>query len=346
MPVIDALACPFQRAALLVARWSGARRDEIRRCRSTAWTATPTAPRDCASRAARPTSERVVPLHQDAAAALQQVIDLRKRRARATLHRRAHRRGDPLPVHEPRQAALNPLPVRDPDPAGLQDRRPGAPRRARRHRTRHRHRPPLPPHRRHPARRARREAAHDHEGPRPHVGEHGARLRPDQRPASAARLPGSTRTRSDDRRASRRKSSATARSPTPRSTGSRPTSSRPSSSSGRCLRLPGRRAVRVRPLPHLREVRHHARIRAASPRPPQGRAGARRSTPPLTAGTAKSNVTAAQADASSSSSPSSASPSTIQTTTHRRMILTCPHKVVPGLRFGASVRVRPDAEDP
>ena len=37
-------------------------------------------------------------------------------------------------------------------------------------RTRHRHRPPLPPHRRHPARRARREAAYDHEGPRSHAG--------------------------------------------------------------------------------------------------------------------------------------------------------------------------------
>ena len=31
MPVINEIACPFQRAALLVARWSGARRDEIRR---------------------------------------------------------------------------------------------------------------------------------------------------------------------------------------------------------------------------------------------------------------------------------------------------------------------------
>jgi hypothetical protein len=30
MPIINAITCPFQRAALLVARWSGARRDEIR----------------------------------------------------------------------------------------------------------------------------------------------------------------------------------------------------------------------------------------------------------------------------------------------------------------------------
>ena len=30
MPVINQITCPFQRAALLIARWSGARRDEIR----------------------------------------------------------------------------------------------------------------------------------------------------------------------------------------------------------------------------------------------------------------------------------------------------------------------------
>ncbi len=78
MPVIDAIACPFQRAALLVARWSGARRDEIRRL-----------PVDCLDRYPEGTArlrlpgrktykERVVPLHEDAAQALQAVIDLRK----------------------------------------------------------------------------------------------------------------------------------------------------------------------------------------------------------------------------------------------------------------------------
>jgi integrase len=78
MPVIDAIGCPFQRAALLVARWSGARRDEIRRL-----------PMDCLDRYPDSTArlrlpgrktykERVVPLHEDAAQALQAVIDLRK----------------------------------------------------------------------------------------------------------------------------------------------------------------------------------------------------------------------------------------------------------------------------
>jgi integrase len=78
MPAIDALACPFQRAALLVARWSGARRTEIQKL-----------PIDCLDRYPDGTArlrlsgrktyrERVVPLHEDAAEALQKVIDLRR----------------------------------------------------------------------------------------------------------------------------------------------------------------------------------------------------------------------------------------------------------------------------
>jgi integrase len=78
MPVINQIPCPFQRAALLVARWSGARRDEIRRL-----------PLDCLDRYPDGTprlrlpgrktyKERVVPLHKDAGAALQHLIDLRR----------------------------------------------------------------------------------------------------------------------------------------------------------------------------------------------------------------------------------------------------------------------------
>jgi integrase len=78
MPVIDEITCPFQRAALLAVRWSGARRDEIRRL-----------PLDCLDRypdgtprlrlpARKTYKERTVPLHQDAADALQALIDLRK----------------------------------------------------------------------------------------------------------------------------------------------------------------------------------------------------------------------------------------------------------------------------
>ena len=78
MPVINEITCPFQRAALLVARWSGARRDEIRHL-----------PLDCLDHYPDGTprlrlpgrktyKERMVPLHQDAGDALQKVIDLRK----------------------------------------------------------------------------------------------------------------------------------------------------------------------------------------------------------------------------------------------------------------------------
>ncbi len=78
MPVIGQITCPFQRAALLTARWSGARRDEIRHL-----------PLDCLDHYPDGTprlrlpgrktyKERVVPLHQDAADALQTLIDLRK----------------------------------------------------------------------------------------------------------------------------------------------------------------------------------------------------------------------------------------------------------------------------
>ena len=78
MPVINEITCPFQRTALLIARWSGARRDEIRHL-----------PLDCLDRYPDGTprlrlpgrktyKERMVPLHQDAGDALQHLIDLRK----------------------------------------------------------------------------------------------------------------------------------------------------------------------------------------------------------------------------------------------------------------------------
>src|SRR5262249_24697551 len=72
------ITCRFQRAALLIARWSGARRDEIRHL-----------PIDCldhypdgAPRLRLPGrktyKERIVPLHQDAADALRALIELRE----------------------------------------------------------------------------------------------------------------------------------------------------------------------------------------------------------------------------------------------------------------------------
>jgi integrase len=78
MDAIRSLRCPFQRAALLTARWSGARRGEIVRLTC-----------DCLDRYADGTArlripagktmkERMVPLHEEAAEALKTVILLRK----------------------------------------------------------------------------------------------------------------------------------------------------------------------------------------------------------------------------------------------------------------------------
>lgn len=77
MAVIRALPCPYRRAALLVARWSGARRDEIRRL-----------PVDCLDRypdgtprlrlpVGKGRSERVVPLTEEAAEAIRALQALR-----------------------------------------------------------------------------------------------------------------------------------------------------------------------------------------------------------------------------------------------------------------------------
>jgi integrase len=78
MPIINEITCPFQRAALLVARWSGARRDEIRHlaidCLDHYLDGTPR----LRLPGRKTYKERAVPIHQDAADALQKVIDLRK----------------------------------------------------------------------------------------------------------------------------------------------------------------------------------------------------------------------------------------------------------------------------
>jgi hypothetical protein len=233
MPVINQITCPFQRAALLIAHWSGARRDEIRHL-----------PIDCLDHYPDGTprlrlpgrktyKERVVPLHQDAADALQALIELRENGTERPFTDPPHGREDPLPVHEPWQAAVALQPVQHPDPAGLRGGRAGRPRRQeeRPGRPWHHLRPPLPPHGRNPARRTRRQAAHHHEGPGPLLSLHGARLRPDQRPGGPARLQVRPGPRRGHRRAGRARCEVRRPTPTRRSTGSRPTSSRPSSNS-------------------------------------------------------------------------------------------------------------------
>lgn len=70
LPAVRRLACPFQRAALIIARWSGARRSEIRNLDLDCLDAYP----DGAARLRIPVgkgkSERLVPLHEEAAAAI------------------------------------------------------------------------------------------------------------------------------------------------------------------------------------------------------------------------------------------------------------------------------------
>jgi len=83
MTAVDQLANPYQRAALIVARWSGARRDEIRRLAVDCLDTYP----DGHSRLRIPVgkgyAERSIPLHRQAADALQPLIDLaRQQRGR------------------------------------------------------------------------------------------------------------------------------------------------------------------------------------------------------------------------------------------------------------------------
>lgn len=78
MPIINEISCPFQRAALLVARWSGARRDEIRHLTLDCLDRYPDGTPRLRLPGRKTYKERVVPLHQDAGDALQHLIDLRK----------------------------------------------------------------------------------------------------------------------------------------------------------------------------------------------------------------------------------------------------------------------------
>lgn len=73
MPAIRQLACPYQRAALIIARWSGARRGEIRNlefnCLDSYADGTPR----LRIPAGKSGAERLVPLHGEAAAAIRQL---------------------------------------------------------------------------------------------------------------------------------------------------------------------------------------------------------------------------------------------------------------------------------
>jgi integrase len=70
MEAIRSLECPYQRAALLIARWSGARRDEIRRLEVDCLDTYPDGTPRLRIPAGKTYQERLVPVHDEAAAAI------------------------------------------------------------------------------------------------------------------------------------------------------------------------------------------------------------------------------------------------------------------------------------
>jgi integrase len=80
MTAINDLDDPMQRAALLLTRWSGARRDEIRRLTTDCLDTYPGGHPRLRIPVGKGHTERLIPLHPDAATALQQVIEEAKRR--------------------------------------------------------------------------------------------------------------------------------------------------------------------------------------------------------------------------------------------------------------------------
>lgn len=78
MPAIRALTCPYQRTALLVARWSGARREEIQRLAVDCLDSYPDGTPRLRIPAGKTRQERLVPLNQEAAEAIRQIRALRR----------------------------------------------------------------------------------------------------------------------------------------------------------------------------------------------------------------------------------------------------------------------------
>jgi integrase len=79
MAAVDRLPDPHQRAALIVARWSGARRDEIRRLTVDCLDTYPDGHPRLRIPVGKGHTERMIPLHPQAAEALQPVIELARR---------------------------------------------------------------------------------------------------------------------------------------------------------------------------------------------------------------------------------------------------------------------------
>jgi integrase len=81
MTAVDQLPDPYQRAALIVARWSGARRDEIRRLAIDCLDTYPDGHPRLRIPVGKGHAERSIPLHPQAAQALQPLIELAHRQA-------------------------------------------------------------------------------------------------------------------------------------------------------------------------------------------------------------------------------------------------------------------------
>jgi integrase len=78
MHAVRAWPCPYQRAALLVARWSGARREEIGRLAVDCLDRYPDGTARLRIPAGKTKCERMVPIHEEAAAAIRAVQALRR----------------------------------------------------------------------------------------------------------------------------------------------------------------------------------------------------------------------------------------------------------------------------
>jgi integrase len=76
---IRALECPQQRCALLIARWSGARRAEIRKLHLDCLDTYPDGTHRIRLASGKSRKERIVPIHPEAAAAIEEVVAIRRR---------------------------------------------------------------------------------------------------------------------------------------------------------------------------------------------------------------------------------------------------------------------------
>src|SRR5258708_11837492 len=77
MTAIRALSCPYQRPALLIARWRGARPEEIRRLSIDCLAHYPDGTPRLRIPAGKTKRERLIPLHEEAAAAIREIQALR-----------------------------------------------------------------------------------------------------------------------------------------------------------------------------------------------------------------------------------------------------------------------------